>query len=166
MSKYRKINEVLDDDITGLFINRFACIKLKLNDNQKAEVEYEGNFADLIGLATDMINGLVTQHKKNVEFGFWLSSLKNYDRFLSYVQNRIDDISFNAEISISIDSEQYISAVYNTNIVCAIIMFRFFIDKFCEDYKIDPNEFLEYLLYSHEYFEETNAAKNMHVTEL
>lgn len=102
----KTINEVVEKDLISLFINRPACIKIeKIGDDIK--VDYEGAFADVIGLSYDMINGLVESYKEpKLDIKFWYRSFHNFDAYLSFVNPLSSKIeSKDGNISMFIDEK-------------------------------------------------------------
>lgn len=160
----KTINEVFEKDLISLFIDRPACIKIeKTGDDIK--VDYEGAFADVIGLSFDMINGLIESYKDSqLDIRFWYRSFHNFDAYLSFVNSLSDKIeSKDGNISMFIDEKSYIQAVYNGNVDIYVRMVNEFINRFCNDYDISKEEYLESMQYAYERFEAEEDYKKMNI---
>ena len=160
----KTINEVLEKDLISLFIDRPACIKIeKIGDDIK--VDYEGAFADVIGLSYDMINGLIESYKESkLDIRFWYHSFHNFDAYLHFV----NPLSYKIEtedgnISMFIDEKSYIQAVYNGNVDVYVRMINEFINRFCNDYDISKEEYLESMQFAYEKFEAEENYKKMNI---
>lgn len=165
MNQYRKINDIVDENYLDFFVDKSASINIEVEDSKVNKVNYKGNFADVIGLSIDMINGLAWQYEIDGKLSFndFYHLIKNHDSIINHFY--IDKDSIKASISLFISEDRNIDAIYSGSLLGYSIALNSFIEKFCKDYNIDPMEYEEFAKFGYDQFKKNKCADKMNITK-
>ncbi len=165
MHNYKKLDDILNDNALDLLIDRPASINIMVKSGKLISCNYQGNFADVIGLSLDMINGLVSQYDSDGQSALYiLSSIKNCDSLINTFS--IDKNKIESSVYIDIAEDRNIKSLYTGNLMGHIMAFNCFIKKFCNDNNLDPKEYNELLNDSYVKFINNKCPDKMNVIEL